>query len=176
MTLLDETPPAAILSENRGGSAMPSHEYRVVPAPRRGLKVRGARRPEDRFARTIESEMNRMAAEGWEFVRSDTLPRDHKAGWFSRPVTVFETLLVFRREVAEAKADAPAMPPLMAAPDIPGPAVPAPAAKRFTPPPLAPLPANDGTLAAPPPTLTVVPDPLPEPPAEPASNPRLAAE
>ncbi len=153
---------------------MQTHEYKVVPAPRRGLKARGARRPEDRFARTVESEMNRMAAEGWEFVRSDTLPREHKAGWFSRPVTVFETLLVFRRDIVEEQADAPAMPPLMAPPPAEAPPafVAAPSATRFTPPPLAPVAANE-ELPSIGPTLVLV-EPAPEPAAPP--QPRHAAE
>lgn len=134
---------------------MSSHEYRVVPAPRRGLKAKGVRRPEERFARAVEAEMNRMAAEGWEFVRSDTLPCERKSGWFSRPVTVFETLLVFRRPAAETKA---AMPPPVALTPPASVAAPAPAASRFTPFPGAPLPAN-ATAAAlhpPGPTLSIV--------------------
>jgi hypothetical protein len=46
--------------------------------------------------------MNRLAQEGWEYVRSDTLPCEQKSGWFSRPVTVSETMLVFRRPLAQA--------------------------------------------------------------------------
>ncbi len=158
--------------------AMPSHEYRVVPAPRRGLKVRGLRRPEDRFAHAIEAEMNRMAAEGWEFVRSDTLPCERRQGWFSRPVTVFDTLLVFRREVPEAQADTPAMPPLMAPPpaETPPPFVAAPAATRAAPPPMPPPVAPHAAPEEGPsigPTLVLVePSPEPEAPAK----PRHAAE
>ena len=164
---------------------MPSHEYRVVPAPRRGIKAKGARRPEDRFAHAVESEMNRMAAEGWEYVRSDTLPRDHKAGWFSRPVTVYDTVLVFRRAAADSqpqRAAAPMPPPMaltppsfVAAPavaNVPPPTVAAPAASRFTPPPSAQSAANDiAPVAIPPgPALTLVK------PAEDPQNPRHAAE
>lgn len=91
---------------------MQSHEYRVILAPRRGAKVKGLRTPEERFAHAVEGEMNRMALEGWEFVRSDTLPCEVKPGWFSRPVTVSQTLLVFRRALAQpeplrASASAP---------------------------------------------------------------------
>lgn len=170
---LDESPDAPILPGNRGDQAMPPHEYRVVPAPRRGLKAKGLRRPEDRFARTVEGEMNRMAAEGWEFVRSDTLPCERKPGWFSRPVTVFETLLIFRRDLAEARGEAPAMPPLMAPPmaEAPPPYVAAPAATRAAPPaPPAPAPGESASIG---PTLVLV-----EPPPEPEAprNPRHAAE
>ena len=134
------------------------HEYRVVPAPRRGVKVKGARTPEDRFAHAVEAEMNRMATEGWEFVRSDTLPCERRSGWFSRPSTVFETLLVFRRPLAEAGVQAPraAMPPPVAL-TPPASVAPAPSASRFTPLPTAPLPANTAAPSAP--TLTLVADP-----------------
>lgn len=139
---------------------MPSHEYRVVPAPRRGVKVKGVRTPEDRFAHAIEAEMNRMAAEGWEFVRSDTLPSEQKRGWFSRPVMVSQTLLVFRRELAEAPASRASMPPPVAlTPPRSVAAPPAPAASRFTPLPAAPEVANVTEPAAPgatAPTLTLV--------------------
>ena len=142
---------------------MPSHEYRVVPAPRRGLKAKGARTPEDRFARAIEAEMNRMASEGWEFVRSDTLPCEQKPGWFSKPTTVFQTLLVFRRPSdIGATSSRTAMPPPVAL-TPPASVAPAPpvvpaalAASRFTPLPMTPDSAN---VAVPPaPTLALVGD------------------
>jgi hypothetical protein len=157
---------------------MQTHEYKVVPAPRRGLKARGLRRPGDRFAHAVESEVNRLAAEGWEFVRSDTLPHEHKAHWWSRPVTVSETLLVFRRPRAEG-ARTPAMPPPVTLAPSPGsedsrPV--APAASRFTPPPLAARPANSATPVTPPspPVLTVVEPSRADTPQD-GSN-RLAAE
>jgi hypothetical protein len=162
---------------------MQSHEYRVLPAPRRGPKVKGVRRAEDRFAHAIEAEMNRMAAEGWEFVRSDTLPSERKKGWFSRPVTVPETVLVFRRPhgaQATPRANAAAMPPPVAlgapAPSL-GPAAhappqasappPAPAASRFTPALGARRPANDAPPVAMPPALALVEEPPSDPSAEP---------
>jgi hypothetical protein len=195
---MDGTADVAILfAMEQGGASMQSHEYKVVPAPKRGIRVKGARRAEDRFARAIEAEMNRMAAEGWEFVRSDTLPHEHKGGWFRRPVTLFQTVLVFRRSKGEAhhvvpRTPAAAMPPpvvvaasaptlAVAPPDAdlpPPPPVAAPAASRFTPPPLATRPANDATPVAmpPPPSLTLVkPGPDAEAPAA-DPNPRLAAE
>jgi hypothetical protein len=173
---------------------MPSHEYRVVPAPRRGIKAKGARRAEDRFARAVEAEMNRMAEEGWEFVRSDTLPCEQKPGWFSRPVTVFQTLLVFRRPLETQAESAPPVaaaampPPVVVAPLTlpavapPPPPVAAPAASRFTPAPPAPRPANDAApvVMPPAPSLSLVADGGPlrvEPPeGEAEPNSRHAAE
>ncbi|WP_176559295.1 DUF4177 domain-containing protein [Rubellimicrobium roseum] len=112
---------------------MQSHEYRVVPAPRRGLKAKGTRRPEDRFALALETEMNRLAREGWEFVRTDTLPCERRRGWFGGRETVMETLLVFRRPKAAPprEAAAPVLPPAITA--TPPLSAPAPAATRTPP-------------------------------------------
>ncbi|MBP1804587.1 DUF4177 domain-containing protein [Rubellimicrobium aerolatum] len=158
---------------------MHSHDYRVVPAPRRGLKAKGLRRPEERFANALETEMNRLAREGWEYVRTDTLPHEHKRGWFSRPVTEMRTVLVFRRPRPVAVQPATvqtgtalpsfAPPPFVAparaaAPEPMAPPM-APSAPRRAPPPLS---ADPGRPAAP--ALHVV-----DPPAAPG-DPRQAAE
>ena len=50
------------------------YEYTVIPAPARGEKARGARTPAERFSFALLTEMNRMAANGWEYVRAETLP------------------------------------------------------------------------------------------------------
>ncbi|EPX87173.1 hypothetical protein ruthe_00844 [Rubellimicrobium thermophilum DSM 16684] len=91
---------------------MQSHEYRILPAPRRAPRVRGARTAEQRFARALEEIINAQAREGWEYLRADTLPCEQRQGWFSGRVTVNQTLLVFRRALAErqgAGAPAPAV-------------------------------------------------------------------
>ncbi|WP_208103252.1 DUF4177 domain-containing protein [Rubellimicrobium sp. CFH 75288] len=163
---------------------MPDHEYRVLPAPRRATRIKGARSPEERFARAVEAELNRLAAEGWEFVRSETLPCERRRGWFGGTESHPQTLLVFRREAAGGAADradperaatlaairglrAEPAPP-RPAPAFPAPLAPRPAARRFTPPPPAASPANATEPTMPP--LTVVEgrsargdEPAPEP-------------
>ena len=79
---------------------MTAYEYRVVPAPKRGTKARGVKSNEDRFALTLETLMNELGAEGWEYVRADTLPSEERSGLTSR-TTVYQHLLVFRRTLAE---------------------------------------------------------------------------
>jgi hypothetical protein len=117
--------PAAPVYPSRGGFRMTTYDYRTVPAPRVGLRARGVRSPEARFALAVEAEMNRMSADGWEYVRSDTLPSDEKQGLFGGRVTVFRTLLVFRRarpeevevepeRAAPIEASVPRAPPLVA--------------------------------------------------------------
>jgi len=75
---------------------MSAFEFRVVPAPRRGEKARGVRTTEERFALALTRLMNRMAADGWDYVRADSLPCEERSGL--RGVrTTFQNMLVFRR-------------------------------------------------------------------------------
>ena len=78
-----------------------TYEYKVVPAPRRGEKTRTARTTEDRFAYAVQSLMNGLAQEGWEYVRADTLPCDERSG-LTGTKTSFQNLLVFRRALVDA--------------------------------------------------------------------------
>lgn len=79
---------------------MSGFEYKVVAAPVRGMKAKGVKTPEARFAYMLETVMNDYAAEGWEYVRADTLPATERAGLTSTQ-TVWRHVLVFRRDVSE---------------------------------------------------------------------------
>lgn len=79
---------------------MQIHEYKVVPAPARGDKIRGAKTTEDRYAQTLAALMNAQARDGWDFLRSETLPTEERVG-FTKRKTVYVTLLVFRRGIAQ---------------------------------------------------------------------------
>lgn len=86
---------------------MPSFEYKVVPAPKRAAKVRSIKGTEGRFAHALQDVMNTMGADGWEYQRTDTLPCEERVGLTGR-TTVFQNMLVFRREIAvAAEAAAP---------------------------------------------------------------------
>ena len=86
---------------------MTSYEYRVVPAPTKGLKSKGKKTPEDRFAYSVEDLLNRMGAEGWEYQRAELLPSEERAG-LTGSATNWRNVLVFRRPLsAEAAAAAP---------------------------------------------------------------------
>lgn len=87
--------------------------YKVVPAPRRGEKARGVKTTPDRFALAMTSLMNQMAAEGWEYLRADTLPCDERVG-LTGLKTTFQALLVFRKP-ADAATDADDPPAAVAA-------------------------------------------------------------
>jgi len=102
-------------------------EYKVIPAPTKGLKARGKRSTGDRFANALETVMNELGAEGWEYQRTDTLPCEERDGIMSKTST-YQNMLVFRRNlvVAEtANEAAPAEEPKA----LPAPAEPAPVAE-----------------------------------------------
>jgi hypothetical protein len=79
---------------------MTRYEYRVLPAPSKGVKVKGARTTEARFAHALMELMNELGGEGWEYQRTDTLPCEERVGLTGR-ATRFQNMLVFRRALAE---------------------------------------------------------------------------
>lgn len=97
---------------------MQRYEYRVVPAPRRGEKARGVKTTEDRFALALMQVMNALGAEGWDYVRADTLPCDERAGLTGGTRTSFQNMLVFRRALEDGTA-ATAVPAAAAAAPLP---------------------------------------------------------
>ena len=82
-----------------------AYEYSVIPAPKKGLKARGVRSAEDRFANAMQTIMNEKGAEGWDYVRTDTLPADERTG-LTGSKTVYQNMMVFRRALSPA-AEAP---------------------------------------------------------------------
>lgn len=82
---------------------MQAYEYRVVPAPNRGRKARGAKTTPERFALALSEAMNAQAADGWEFVRADTLPCEERSGLTGRAI-VPVNVLVFRRALDAERA------------------------------------------------------------------------
>lgn len=76
------------------------YEYKVVPAPARGTKAKGVKTPEGRFALSVESLLNQMGAEGWEYQRAELLPSEERTG-LTGSVTHWRNVLVFRRAMAE---------------------------------------------------------------------------
>ncbi|MEL6639853.1 MAG: DUF4177 domain-containing protein [Pseudomonadota bacterium] len=89
---------------------MQAFEYVVVPAPKKGLKAKGKRSAEDRFANALETIMNEKGAEGWEYVRTDTLPADERQG-LTGSKTVYQNMMVFRRALAPTAAPEAPEPP-----------------------------------------------------------------
>lgn len=114
---------------------MAAFEYVAVPAPLRAEKAPGAKTPTDRYAQAISAELNRMAREGWEYLRADVLPSEERSGLTGR-TTVYHNLLVFRRPLAAAAAPEAVRP----MPEYPAQASPA----------QAPQPAPDAAVPPPP--------------------------
>ena len=73
-------------------------EYKVVAAPTKGIKAKGVKSPEDRFALAVETAINAMAADGWHYHRTDMLPATERAG-LTGSATQWRNLLVFKRPV-----------------------------------------------------------------------------
>jgi hypothetical protein len=121
---------------------MQRFEYKVIPAPQKGEKAKGAKTTPERFAVALTSIMNKLGAEGWEYVRADTLPCDERVG-LTGTKTSFQNMLVFRRAIAQ-KID-----PEMVAPSRKAPVAAAPETQREAVP--APLlqSANSGTVPNP---------------------------
>ena len=99
---------------------MSKFEYRVIPAPLRGSKSRGVRSTSDRFAFALQEIMNEQAEDGWQYMRTDTLPCEERQG-LTRRNTVYQNMLVFAREIADEQD---AVEPLAAAIDNEGETVP----------------------------------------------------
>ncbi|MCB2128044.1 MAG: DUF4177 domain-containing protein [Rhodobacteraceae bacterium] len=84
---------------------MQQFEYKVVPAPERADKVKGAKTPEERFAQTVAEILNSLGKDGWEYQRTDTLPSSERSG-LTRRATVYRSLLIFRRVKAADAGEA----------------------------------------------------------------------
>lgn len=78
-----------------------SYEYRAVPAPRKGVAGKETKGGPAKFANAVSILMNEMGAEGWEYLRADTLPCEERQGLTGKTVK-YHSMLVFRRP-ADAK-------------------------------------------------------------------------
>lgn len=73
------------------------YEYKVIPAPERADRIKGLKRPEDRFAHKVEEVLNDMAAAGWSFLRAESLPGEERR--LLRSQSMVHNILVFYREI-----------------------------------------------------------------------------
>jgi hypothetical protein len=73
------------------------YEYKVIPAPRKAQRSKGAKGTTERFAVGLQATLNEMGIGGWSFVRSETLPVDERHGLLRKVVEEFHTVLIFRR-------------------------------------------------------------------------------
>ena len=75
-------------------------EYKVIPAPRKAQRTKGARGTTERFAVGLQGLMNEMGVDGWSYVRAETLPVDERHGVLRKAVEEFHTVLIFTRPLA----------------------------------------------------------------------------
>ena len=78
------------------------YEYKCVGAPEKGKRTKGARTRSDRVALVMQEIIAEEAVDGWEYMRTDLVPVEEKAGLFSRTVEVHRAVLIFRRALAPA--------------------------------------------------------------------------
>ncbi len=85
---------------------MPGYEYKVVPAPTKGQKVKGVKTPEGRFAQGLQEVLNVEGGSGWEYLRAELLPSEERSG-LTGSTTNWRNVLVFRREIGGAVKSRP---------------------------------------------------------------------
>ncbi len=91
---------------------MEHFEYKVVPAPRQGSRVKGVKGPAGRFANALESVINELAVTGWEYIRAESLPVDERQGLTMRKTESYQNVLIFRK-VAQATDNEPTITALL---------------------------------------------------------------
>jgi hypothetical protein len=82
---------------------MDTYEYLAVPAPSKGVKIKGMKTASDRYAHQLTTLLNELAAEGWEYWRADTLASEERKG-LTGTTRVTHELLIFRRPSADMLA------------------------------------------------------------------------
>lgn len=85
-------------------------EYKCVGAPERPKRQRGTRSRSERVALAMQEAISAEAVDGWEYLRTDLVPVEEKAGFFSRTQEVHRAVLIFRRERGAVRPEHPAPP------------------------------------------------------------------
>jgi len=86
---------------------MAFYEYKVIPAPRKAVRVKGAKGFTARFASALEIALNELAIQGWEYVRAESLPVDERQGLSMRKTESYQNVLIFRKLANNANEEAP---------------------------------------------------------------------
>ncbi len=76
---------------------MTKYEFRAVPCPQRAQRSTKLPKGADAFAETLNSAINDLAVEGWDYVRTDTVEVKTRRLLSRRKEN--RSFLVFRREI-----------------------------------------------------------------------------
>lgn len=90
-------------------------EYKLVPAPEKSTKHKGLKGAA-LFAATVQDLLNSLGAEGWHYLRAETLPEAVRSGLASHRI-VERKLLIFQRPLPQAKDMEPAARTALSPPD-----------------------------------------------------------
>jgi hypothetical protein len=125
------------------------YEYKVIPAPARVQKVKGLKTTQERFAHLVAELLNQHGADGWEYLRAESLPCEERKGLTGLRSST-QTVLILRRAIVRSEsAGAPEETTLRQVPSIspaalrpqPVPSTPSLRAARDVPPLRAPVPS-----------------------------------
>ena len=87
---------------------MSGYKYRSVALPRGHPEVKKRRRPPGEYlAAVLEAVINDQAAEGWEYLRAETITAIARKSMLSAKSETAHTLLVFRKSTRPAAAIEP---------------------------------------------------------------------
>ncbi|MCY4207315.1 MAG: hypothetical protein OXD29_05105 [Roseovarius sp.] len=81
---------------------MSRFEYKIIPASVNRGKAKLLKGGAEKVAVKLESEINKLGLNGWEYYRTETYPIQ-KSRWFSPPKIDHISILVFRREIKRAE-------------------------------------------------------------------------
>lgn len=88
---------------------MTKYEFRAIPCPERALRSADIPAGADPFCETLAAAINDLAAEGWDYIRSETI--EVKTRRFLRLRKQDRTFLVFRREARPLLENRPLLDP-----------------------------------------------------------------
>ncbi|MEM7496367.1 MAG: hypothetical protein AAF371_00075 [Pseudomonadota bacterium] len=81
-----------------------NYQYKLVGAPEKGNRRRGTKTGSERIAAALQEIVAQHAQEGWEYMRTDTLPVSEPRGLFGGRREVMRAVLVFRRGLRNREA------------------------------------------------------------------------
>ncbi|MEM6679105.1 MAG: hypothetical protein AAF675_14670 [Pseudomonadota bacterium] len=81
------------------------YQYKLVGAPERGQRRRGARSGSERIAAAMQDLVAQHAQEGWEYLRTDTIPVVERVGLLGARRERLRAVMVFRRALRQAGAE-----------------------------------------------------------------------